>query len=286
MKDYLTPQPKPISDLLAPAILKRLTKEKRGQGFGKFYKPFLTVRDVPSKGRVHRRPSITHGRIVHLLSDLELAAFILFDWHQTVIDIREQFPLNPERTIDISKRLGVKHPAAKGVHQVMTTDLLLDIKQDGQIVSQAVSVKYRSDLEDERVVEKQEIERRFWEGEKINWLLFTENEVPLTLVQNIKWLIPHLYSFDLDKVSQLKTFELVLKAVETFPEDKITVVMKTLDERQGDEPGTHLAYLRHLLAQSAFTWDMGKVKHRSLRTRDLTPSGHWLNEDYEYVYAQ
>lgn len=286
MKDYLTPQPKLISDLLEPAILKRLTKEKRGQGFGKFYKPFLTVRDVPSKGRVHRRPSITHGRIVHLLSDLELAAFILFDWHQTVIDIREQFPLNPERTLDISKRLGIKHPAAKGVYQVMTTDLFLDIKQDGQIVSQAVSVKYRSDLEDERVVEKQEIERRFWEGEKINWLLFTENEVPLTLVQNIKWLIPHLYSFDLNEVSQLKTFELVLKAVETFPEDKITVVMKTLDDHHGDEPGTHLAYLRHLLAQSAFTWDMGKVNHRSLRTRDLTPSEHWLNKDYEYVYAQ
>ncbi|MDO3377719.1 TnsA endonuclease N-terminal domain-containing protein [Geoalkalibacter halelectricus] len=286
MKDFLLPHPKPIVELLEPAILKKLVKEKRGQGLGKNYKPFLTVRDVPSKGRVHRRPSITHSRIVHLLSDLELAAFLLFDWHPSIIDIREQFPLDPEKTLNIAKRLGIKHPAVKGVYQVMTTDLLLDINLEGKIISQAVSVKYRSDLEDERIVEKQEIERRYWEGEQIEWYLFTENEVPTTLVQNIKWLIPHLYSFDLDKSSQIKSFNLVLKAIETFPEDKISVVMKGLDERQGDEPGTHLAYLRHLLAQNAFTWDMARINHRSLRTRDLIPSEHWQTEGYEYVYAQ
>lgn len=70
---FLSPYPKEIKGLLKPAILKRLQKEKCGQGFGKDYKPFLTVRDVPSRGRVHRRPALTHNRIVHLLSDLELA---------------------------------------------------------------------------------------------------------------------------------------------------------------------------------------------------------------------
>lgn len=286
MNDFLTPSQKPTVELLETAIVKRLVKEKRGQGFGKNYKPFLTVRDVPSKGRVHRRPSITHGRIVHLLSDLELAAFLLFDWHPSVIDIREQFPLDPEKTLSIAKRLGIKHPAAKGSCQVMSTDFLLDINRDGKFVSQAVSVKYRSDLEDERVIEKQELERRYWEGEKTEWFLFTEKEVPMTLVQNIKWLIPHLHSFDLNVEGQLKAFEIIHKTIQSFPEEKIPIVLKTLDERQGDEPGTHLAYLRHLLAQSAFTWDMAKISHRSLRTRDLTPSEHWLNEDYEYVYAQ
>lgn len=286
MKDFLSPHPKELFDLLEPAIIKRLTKEKRGQGFGKDYKPFLTVRDVPSRGRVHRRPSITHGRIVHLLSDLELSAFLLFDWNKSVIDIREQFPLDPERTLNIAKRLGIKHPVAKGVNQVMSTDLVIDIERDGQIISQAVSVKYSEDLENERVVEKQELERRFWEGEQIEWYVFSENEVPTTLVQNIKWLIPHLHSFDLDDSSRLLTFELVLKAVETYPEDKIAVVMKNLDERQGERSGTHLAYLRHLLAQSAFTWDMKEINHRSLRTRDLIPSAHWMIEDYEYVHAQ
>ena len=92
VKDFLTPNPKSVADLLEPAIIRKLEKEKRGQGNGKAYKPFLTVRDVPSKGRVHRRPAVTHGRIVHLLSDLELAVFSIVDWNVSVIDIREQFP--------------------------------------------------------------------------------------------------------------------------------------------------------------------------------------------------
>jgi hypothetical protein len=181
MKDFLTPYSKDVIELLEPAIVKRLVKEKRGQGFGKNYKPFLTVRDVPSKGRVHRRPALTHGRIVHLLSDLELSAFLLFDWHLSVIDIREQFPLDPEKTLKISTRLGIKHPAVRGVNQVMTTDFLIDTMQDGKVVPIAISVKYRQELEDERVIEKQELERRYWEGEGIDWFLFTENEVPNTL---------------------------------------------------------------------------------------------------------
>ena len=285
-KDFLTPDPKSVADLLEPAILRKLQKEKRGQGNGKDYKPYLTVRDVASKGRVHRRPAVTHGRIVHLLSDLELAVFLLFDWNVSVTDIREQFPLDPEKTFNTAKRLGIKHPAAKGAIQVMSTDLRIDIRQDGQIVPQAISVKYRDELENTRVIEKLEIERRYWEGEQVEWFLFTENEVPKTLIQNIKWLAPHLHSFELDENSRMAIFELILKSIETHPEDKVPIVMKMLDGRQGQKPGTHLQYLRHLLAQGALAWNMADINHRSLKTSHLSPSEHWLNEDYEYVHAQ
>ena len=284
-KDFLTPNPKSVADQLESAIIRKLEKEKRGQGYGKDYKPYLTVRDVASKGRVHRRPAVTHGRIVHLLSDLELAVFLLFDWNESVVDIREQFPLGLEKTINIARRLGIKHPAAKGVNQVMSTDLRIDIRQSGQIVPQAISIKYRDELDDTRVIEKLELERRYWEGEQVEWFLFTENEVPKALVQNIKWLVYHLHSFELDEKSRMATFDLILKAIETYPEDKVPIVMKMLDDRQGHEPGTHLQYLRHLLAQGAFAWNMAEINHRSLRTAHLSPSEHWLHEDYEYVHA-
>jgi hypothetical protein len=286
MNNFLAFHPKKTVELLEPAIVKRLTKEKRGQGEGKHYKPFLTVRDVPSKGRVHRRPALTHGRIVHLLSDLELAAFLLFDWHHSIIDIREQFPLDPEKTRQIADRLGIKHPAVRGVMQVMTTDFLVDIVENGKIRQIAISVKYREDLEDKRVIEKQELERRYWEALDIDWFLFTENEVPSTLIQNIKWLIPHIHSFDLDRDGQLQAFETIYKAIQTYPEGKVAVVMKTIDEHQQQESGTYLAYLRHLLAQNSFTWDLASVNHKSLRTSHLTASEYWIKQEYEYVHAQ
>lgn len=286
LKDFLKPQPKEGIELFGKDIIRRLEKEKRGQGFGKYYNPFLTVRDVPSKGRVHRRPALTHGRVVHLLSDLELSAFLLFDWSDSVTDIREQMPLDPERTLGIAKRIGIKHPMAKGVNQVMTTDLLLDLMVDGKHVTRAVSLKYRDELEDTRVIEKQEIERRYWEGEQVPWFYITENEIPQTLVQNIRWVVPHIHSFDLDDGTRKQTFDRVLRGLELIPTDKVAIVMKQLDIQESMITGSHLQYLRHLLAQNAFSWDMSKISHRSLKSSDLRPSEHWMNEEYEYVHAK
>ena len=285
MIDFLVPAPKTIVELIKPAIIKRLTVEKRGQGDGKHYKPFLTVRDVPSKGRVHRRPALTHGRIVHLLSDLELSTFLLFDWDLSVTDIKEQFPLDPEKTAKISDRLGIRHPAVSSVTQVMTTDFLLDTLQNNKVVQVAISVKYSDELEDIRVIEKQELERRYWESLGIQWYLFTENEVPFILIQNIKWLIPHMHSYDLNKARQIEVFNTVNEAILTHPSDKVAVVMKYLDDQYKVDGGTYLSYLRHLLAQNAFTWDLMNINHKSLNSLDLKASGFWINKEHEYVHA-
>lgn len=286
IKDFLKPKPKNIVDLFGKDIIRRLEKERRGQGFGKHYSPFLTVRDVPSKGRVHRRPALTHGRIVHLLSDLELSAFLLFDWSDSIIDIREQMPLNPEKTLSIAKRLSIKHPAANGVNQVMTTDFLLDQVVGGKHVSKAVSLKYCEELEDTRTIEKQEIERRYWEGEQVPWFFITENEIPKILVENIRWVIPHIHSFDLNYETRMRGFERILRSLELSPSEKIAIAMKDLDIKEDVAVGSHLQYIRHLFAQNAFSWEMSKIRHRSLKMSDLRPSEHWMNEEYEYVYAK
>ena len=64
----------------------RWIKEGRGQGCGKDYKPWFTVRDDPSEDRAHRILviSLTAPTTV---SDLELATFLLLQWSNT--DVRE-----------------------------------------------------------------------------------------------------------------------------------------------------------------------------------------------------
>jgi len=282
---FLSPHPQEITKLLQPAILRRLQKEKRGQGFGKDYKPFLTVRDVPSKGRVHRRPALTHNRVVHLLSDLELAAFLFFDWQSFVTDIREQFPLNPESTIDIANRLGIKHPSFKGALQVMSTDLLVDFYQNGQHSSQAISVKYAQDLEDERTIEKLELERRFWENEGIDWFIFTEHEVPVITVKNIRWLVPHMHSYDLNEIERIQVFESIVQLLDANPEVKLPVLLKELDKKLDLKAGSNLQYFRHLAAQNAFQWDIHNQLHSNLKAKDINASNYWLAKDIEYVHA-
>ena len=52
-------------------------KEGRGSGQNSEYKPWITVRDLPSDGRVHRVFGHKSQRTHHLLSDLELAVFFI-----------------------------------------------------------------------------------------------------------------------------------------------------------------------------------------------------------------
>lgn len=83
----------------------RWIKEGRGQGVGNNYKPWFSVRDVASEGRSHRVYGHLTNRTHHLLSDLELATFLLLQWRPTTTDIREQFPLDPTYTKQITVRL-------------------------------------------------------------------------------------------------------------------------------------------------------------------------------------
>ncbi|MFH1882322.1 MAG: heteromeric transposase endonuclease subunit TnsA, partial [Planctomycetota bacterium] len=58
----------------------RWLKEGRGEGRRNEYKPWLTVRDLPSQGRSHRVFGHKSLRTHHLFSDLELAVFLLLEW--------------------------------------------------------------------------------------------------------------------------------------------------------------------------------------------------------------
>ncbi len=48
---------------------------------------------------------MTTGRVHHLLSDIEFRSFLLFDWAEDVVDIREQFPLDRVATQRIAESM-------------------------------------------------------------------------------------------------------------------------------------------------------------------------------------
>ncbi|SDI39089.1 hypothetical protein SAMN04487926_11639 [Paraburkholderia steynii] len=77
------------------AKLRRFIRERRGQGEGANYRPWLMVSDVPSRGRSWRVACDKTGRrTMHFLSDHEYVAFLEAWWDESVTDIREQYPLN------------------------------------------------------------------------------------------------------------------------------------------------------------------------------------------------
>jgi len=267
--------------------IKTRLDQGRGAGAGRDYQSFLHVRDVPSKGRSHRLPSATVGRIHHLLSDLELHVFMQLDWHKNVIDIREQFPLPMEASQKIAAEMSIAHPSYQGTGEVVTTDFLVDLMEyAGKITRRAISAKYVKDLDDPRVIEKFKLERRYWESKNIPFSIITEREIPELLRKNVQWFYPYINHFVLEDSEQHACFQVFLTALQRHPSMKLTLVMSQLDDIHNTDPGTHLSLMRHFMAQRAFFFDMEKLTVQNLRAMDVHSSESWLQEDYEYAIGE
>jgi hypothetical protein len=173
------------------AKIERFLREGRGQGRLADYKPFLTIQDVPSTGRASRCLGRHTERLHHLLSDIEAACFLMLDWEDNVIDIREAFPLDRAITRRIAQQMGITHPKdpKTKVDIVVTIDFLVDIQMSGRRECIGISAKPASDLNDDRVVEKQELERRACiESVTPTWYAFTDRNVPKIRVKTLRWL--------------------------------------------------------------------------------------------------
>lgn len=111
-----------------------------------------------------------------------------------MLDVREQYSLLPlEETLVIAEACGVKHPKDPHTNQpiVMTTDFVVTISVDGKDVDEARTVKYAGDLNSPRVLEKLEIERRYWEARDVDWKIVTEQQVSKVLARNVEWVHPY-----------------------------------------------------------------------------------------------
>lgn len=89
---------------LDPKDEKRL--KTRGIGSGSKYEPFIKVHEISSKGESYRIFGRNSLRPHHLLSRLELSAFLIFDRYHLTVDIKEQYPLPIVDTLSICERLG------------------------------------------------------------------------------------------------------------------------------------------------------------------------------------
>ncbi len=244
-------------------LIDRRLAAGRGKGTGSDYQPWLRVQDVPSNGRIHRIRGCTTGRVHHLLSDLEAKVFYTFDYSPSVCDIREQFPLLPlAETLAIAEECGVtpptdpvtKHPV------VMTTDLLVTRRREGGSAYEARAIKYDSELKKPRVLEKLEIERRYWKQRNIDWGVIRECEIHQPLIDNIRWIRPYFNIADLYPL----TAEVIRKAASKLTRyvrhgsAPLCDVAQRCDVECGLSDGSSLTVVRHLLATRQWRVDLNE----------------------------
>lgn len=162
----------------------RYLNNGRGQGDLESYRPWITIHDFPSKGKVVRMRGMKTGRIHHLMSQLEKTFFILLDNDPDVEDIKEQFPLPLSQTQLIAAGLHINHPTVNGFPYVMTTDFFY--RKGG--VWHAVQIKPSKDLDDKRIQEKFLIEKTYYDKIQVDWQVLTEKDLPRATADNYFWL--------------------------------------------------------------------------------------------------
>lgn len=244
-------------------------KEGRGQGELSNYIPWIKIQDISSRGNASRLIGWTAKRQHELLSNLERDFFILLDWEDTVVDIREQFPLNVETTISIAEEKGIKHSKdnSTGIPIDMTTDFFITVEKNSERKYIARTVKPSEQLEDNRVIEKFEIEREYWERQGISWGVITEKEIPKQLANNILWVHKSYYLAEEDiSYSTLLLHLLILKK---DSEESLLVVCNKFDEDYNLETGSSLSYIKHFIARKYISIDMSKK---------INPSNLTLNQ--------
>ncbi|WP_394231024.1 TnsA endonuclease N-terminal domain-containing protein [Bacillus thuringiensis] len=246
--------------------IEKWIKEGRGSGIGINYKPWLKIQDVSSLGRSTRLKGIKTSRQHEFLSDLERNYFYLTEHSDFVFDIREQFPLLPlEETIVIADELGIKHSTdpKTGEPIVMTTDFLLTVDKGQGVFEVARTVKMKDELLKERVLEKFEIEREYWQRRDIDWGIVTEEEIHKVMARNISYIHDYYNIRDYDvfqKMSSQLIEDLSLSLMHRLLNDSrsIRIITSEFDSDTHLPFGSGVTLFYHLLAQKIIVIDMLK----------------------------
>lgn len=240
--------------------IQKLIKEGRGQNEGAAYEPWLTVRDVPSRGFSTRDKGWKTNRIHHVLSNHELNYVYVAEWSKIVVDIREQYPLLPlESTLIIAEVCGLKHPVHPATKKpiILTTDFLITVEREGKRIELARTIKPFAALASDRVLEKFEIERLYWKALSTDWGIVTEHEIPIALADNVDRIHDRYRRENLEhSFDDICDIASTLTKLVQETSSALRHATQACDRRLGYEPGTSLAVAHHLIARRYWHVDM------------------------------
>lgn len=230
---------------------------------GQDYKPYILIQDVPSKGRSSRPCGIKTGRQHDFLSDLERNYFLMLEFIDEVVDIREQFPLELVETLLIADELGLKHPTHPVTKKAitMTSDFCITLRVGNSTRDVIRTAKYKNDLVERRVIEKFAIEQTYWERHGLDWGIITEEEINKNYSQNLSDILDYYDLSDNEgfKDISLEEREDVMIAFLQRLIDSDKTVRQISSRFEKDlhlTKGAGIALFKHLLARKYISIDL------------------------------
>lgn len=230
---------------------------------GRGYKPYLIIQDVPSLGRSTRLSGIKTGRQHDFLSDLERNYFMILEFMEEVVDIREKFPLELRETLLIAEELGIKHPVNPVTKESITmiSDFCITFKTENSTRDVIRTIVYKKDLVNRRVVEKFAIEKAYWERHGLDWGIVTEEEVHKCYSQNISDILDY---YDLQNneclkgISKIEKDDIIIAFLQRLIDSDKSVrqISSSFEKDLHLNKGAGIALFKHLLARKYICVDL------------------------------
>ena len=162
-----------------------------GQPIGADYRPSIKIRDISSMGTSQKNVDWKTKRTVHTFSQVESNVWYMLRWSDTVEDVREQFPLDLNTTLEIAKKYGFAHPRNdEGELVNMTTDFLVTLN-DGRYIAIYVKPDTSSWEENEKASKTAYMEKVYWtEYQKVDFEMLTNKDINPIIPINISIVVP------------------------------------------------------------------------------------------------
>lgn len=234
------------------AKLKTRIQEGRGQG-DKEYQPWLKVADTPSRGRVTRIFSRKMNRTMHLLSDMQTMYYYLLEFDDRVQFVKEQYPLMDLMDIvaELDEPLLKRLSNSDGTPHIVVTTFLVTAKDvKGNVYTFARSLKAIAELEKRAVLERLEIQRRYFNNLNIDWSIITEDEINYIKSRNIEWVLPALNILDYGIAEEkVKIYgPALIDSLLNNPSRSLNVLLESFERKMRLGAGTGLFLYRHFIA--------------------------------------
>lgn len=217
----------------------------------------LKVTTFSSTGRASRIYGHKTRKIHHLQSDNQLRVFLILEWSNKVKYIQENIELKDiEATIYNVDNLRLDKFRNKETNELyqLHTNFLATIKNDNEEMQVAISIKSISELERKTVIEKIEIERRYWKAKQIEFYIITEKEINKQFVENIKWVREVLVNNGIEIKEEIA--EKLYYFLQNNAECKVTNMLDEFDKVENLKFGTALFILRYLIAKKEIEINM------------------------------
>lgn len=164
---------------------------------------------------------------------------------------------------------------------MLSSDFLVDF-EDPSHPAVALQAKYSVDLEKPEIIERLELERRYWEEKEISWAVVTEREISRTAFTNIQWLYPAQADENIVLNDLERYYSLFLYEFQRHPDQTLTNIVQNLDVAYELEPGLALYWLRQLLARHYFLFDINTL-YRELKPGDLSSNPHQEQQEIRHA---